>query len=338
MNLDVYFERKKDGGRSKNFFYEKLLFPYRILTDKNDYILYKKGIQNLEQYSYILIYDYSTKTAMKLMQISIRKHIPYYINCDGAFINHNFFKTLIKKYFISHASGCFANGIHAKKYFIHYGAKEENIYLHNFSTLFEKDILPVCIPATEKAILKQKLGLENKKTVITVGQFIYRKGFDILLKAWERLSYDANLIILGGGEKEDEYWDFIATHHLTNVTLLGFKAFDEVLEYFKACDLFALPTREDIWGLVINEAMASGLPVITTDQCIAGLELIDNGKNGYIVPVDNVEILREKIQCVLENDTLASSMGKASLERIRPYTIENIASSHIAVLQQQYGE
>ena len=62
-----------------------------------------------------------------------------------------------------------------------------------------------------------------------------------------------------------------------------------------------MPTREDIWGLVINEAMAYGLPIITTDNCLAGLELIKNEENGYIIPVNNTELLAQyaKLQLII---------------------------------------
>ena len=68
------------------------------------------------------------------------------------------------------------------------------------------------------------------------------------------------------------------------------------------------------------------LPVITTDQCVAGLELIRDGENGYIVPVDDNEALTQRIQDVLEGDF--ARMGAAALETIRPYTVENMVQAH----------
>lgn len=339
-NLTVCFETKHDSSRNASW-YEKNVANFQCVSLRNWDAPAGKirwGVTQmiaLHQPDVCISYEYSTPTAMVFMQQCRMRHIPYFINCDSAFIHHDFLKDMVKRHFISNATGCLANGTHAKEYFLYYGGKEENIFLHHFSTLYEKDILPTCVTLEEKAALKQKLGFENRKTVITVGQFIHRKGFDVLLKAWEIMPTDVNLIILGGGEKEGEYQQFIETHHLTNITLLGFKPFSEVLEFLKACDLFVLPTREDIWGLVINEAMACGLPVITTDRCIAGLELISNGENGYIVPVEDVDALAEKMACILENDTLAAAMGRASLERIRPYTIEQIAQTHQAVLKAQ---
>ena len=88
-----------------------------------------------------------------------------------------------------------------------------------------------------------------------------------------------------------------------------------------------LPTREDIWGLVINEAMAQGLPVVTTNRCLAGLTLVKNGENGYIVPVAGVEALKQAIEKGFEGDN-ASEFGRKSLEKIRNYTIERMAAEH----------
>ena len=90
-----------------------------------------------------------------------------------------------------------------------------------------------------------------------------------------------------------------------------------------------LPTKSDVWGLVINEAMAQGLPVVTTDGCVAGVELIENGVNGYIVPVDDNEALTEAIAKTLRGDY--RQMGRQALETIRPYTIENMVKAHVEI-------
>ena len=118
---------------------------------------------------------------------------------------------------------------------------------------------------------------------------------------------------------------------LTNVHFLGFMKKEKLLRYYQAADLFVLPTREDIWGLVINEAMAYGLPVITPDRCVAGLELVEDGVNGYIVPVGDVDALAEKIRQVFRGDP--AQMGAASLEKVRRYTIENMAKVHEEIFE-----
>ena len=114
---------------------------------------------------------------------------------------------------------------------------------------------------------------------------------------------------------------------------MGFKKKEKLADYYKAADLLVLPTESDVWGLVINEAMACGLPIVTTDRCVAGLELVEDGVNGYLVPVDDREALAEKIRLVLSADY--REMGVRSLEKIRPYTLENMARSHVEIFENE---
>ena len=79
--------------------------------------------------------------------------------------------------------------------------------------------------------------------------------------------------------------------------------------------------------------MANGLPVITTDKCVAGLELIKNGESGYIIPSENTVLLTEKINLILRDDSKRQQMAENALNTIRKYTIENMAKSHIEVLE-----
>ena len=166
--------------------------------------------------------------------------------------------------------------------------------------------------------------------ILAIGQMIHRKGFDVLLKAAKDLDPETGIYFVGGEAKE-EYWKLREELGLKNVHFLGFQKKERLAQYYKAADVFVLPTREDIWGLVINEALAYGLPTITTDRCVAGLELIEDGINGYVVPVEDADALAEKIQAVLASDL--GQMGKAALEKVRPYTLENMARTHAEIFE-----
>lgn len=109
---------------------------------------------------------------------------------------------------------------------------------------------------------------------------------------------------------------------------------EDLFRYYCASDIFVLPTREDVWGLVVNEAMAVGLPVITTDNCNAGLELIENEINGYIVPVESDKELGQKILYLLSDSSLCGSMSINNLKKIENFTIEKVAQSHIEVINK----
>ena len=150
----------------------------------------------------------------------------------------------------------------------------------------------------------------------------------MLLKACTKIPKEYGVYIVGG-EPTQKYLALKRRLDLDNVHFIGFRSKEELKEYYMAADLFVLPTREDIWGLVINEAMAYGLPVVTTDNCIAGLELVKDYENGFIVPVEDERVLANKINKILTDDDLRGKMAKNSLVKIKQYTIENMAESHI---------
>lgn len=329
----IFFETNKDQNRSPEWFIKNSQLNFEVLDNKISKENYKKALKNIKQYDAVLAYDFYLKSAMIAQLICIFNKIPYFINCDGAFINNNFIKKQIKSYFIKNARGCFASGIHAKKYFMYYGAKENNIYIHDFTSLHREDILKERVSDKEKTELKEILGLTGNKVVLSIGQFIERKGFDILLKSWMNLDEKYELVIIGGGTLETEYLNFIKKNRFKNVKIIGFKSKEEIKKYYKAADLFVLPTREDIWGLVINEAMANGLPVITTNRCIAGLELINNGENGFIIDVDDSKKLTNKIVRILEDSSLLIKISNNNLKKIKTNTVENIGKNHLYVIE-----
>ena len=92
-----------------------------------------------------------------------------------------------------------------------------------------------------------------------------------------------------------------------------------------------MPTRGDVWGLVINEAMSFGLPIVTTDKCVAGVELIENWKNGFLINVDDSEMLREKILTILSDEQLQHEMSVENVKQIENYTIEKMAERHLEI-------
>ena len=289
----------------------------------------KKG-----RFDSIVLGGYTQKTAMIAIEYMHLRKIPFWIEADGGMVKpDNPIKYRVKKHFIERATRWFATGPTVADYFTHYGADKSRIDLYPFSSLHEAEILSVLPTSEEKTALRKKLGLQGKHITLGVGQFIPRKGFDLLLKAWANLPLEETLCIVGQ-DAPREYLDLKESLHLENVQFVGFRKKEALWDYYKAADLFVLPTREDIWGLVINEAMACGLPVITTRNCVAGVELVENGVNGYVVPNEDIMALQEKIEWVLQEDALRETMGKANLEKIKPYTIENMARVHEKVLRE----
>lgn len=282
-----------------------------------------------KKYDAIVIGGYSSPTAILAMAYLRLRRIPFYMEVDGGLVRQEGkLKYFVKKSLVCLAKQWLSTGVHTTGYLVHYGAKKEKIQNYPFTSLYERDILSAPVSQEEKQVLRGELGISEKKMVLAIGQFIHRKGFDVLLHGAKNLSPDVGIYIVGG-EATEEYLKLREELGLVNVHFLGFQKKDRLSQYYKAADLFVLPTREDIWGLVINEALAYGLPTITTQRCVAGLELIEDGINGYVVPVEDDAALAEKIEAVLAADLEA--MSHAALEKIRPYTLENMARSHAEI-------
>lgn len=278
-------------------------------------------------YDHIIVTNFSDPTGILAITVLRIKKIPYIIESDGGFAGSGQgMKEAIKKWLLSGAKLYFSTGKTHDDYYLTYGAKKSELVRYPFSSLYDTDILEKPVTMQEKVLLRKKLGIIENKIILSVGQFIHRKGYDILFKALCQLDYSIGCYIIGGKPTE-EYIQMVKEYNLTNVHFIDFKLKDELNEYYKAADLFVLPTREDIWGLVINEAMAKGLPIITTDRCVAGLEMIQEESLGQIVPVEDSDVLATAIRHELNN--LSENKSINVLKKIKQYTIEQMTKVHL---------
>lgn len=286
-----------------------------------------------QKWDAIVVCGYAYPTIVLAMAWLRLHRIPFYMEVDGGLIREDSgYKYWFKRLLVSRASAWISSGRYTTNYLVHYGAREDAVYQYPFTSLWQREI-PAAVPtAEEKKQLRQTLEMPEEKIVLYVGRFDPKKGMDDLLQITPVLEQNTGIYFVGG-EPTEAHLSFCEAHGLHNVHFVGFKKKEALEAYYRASDLLVLPTKSDVWGLVINEAMAQGLPVITTDRCVAGLELVENGVNGYIVPVDDNEALTRAVRSALEQDY--RRMGRSSLEKIRPYTIENMAAAHVEIFSKQ---
>lgn len=333
VDLTVVYEA--EGARNQGIY-----FNWDISNVKNyNAIFLKKGdIEenkiNLKiinwlkiKWDCIFVTNYSYKTELvALLYLKIHR-IPYVMEVDGGNIKQeNIIKAIIKKILISGAKRYFSPSNQTDKFLKKYGAKEHQIVRYPFTSLLEKQILKYPICREEKNNIKKELGIKAEHVIVGVGQLIYRKGWDILLSLDQKI--EADIYIIGEGKLRAQYEMLIEENNLQNIHLVGFLSNEETTKYYQAADIFVLPTRYDVWGLVINEALANGLPVITTPKCVAGKELIKDNMNGYLVSTDNSLEMSDKINTLLLDENLRNDMCQGALKSIEEYTIENMVEIH----------
>lgn len=283
------------------------------------------------EYDDVVVTNFSSPTGLLAIAYLKMTRKRYFLESDGGFPSSTGLKSIIKHAIIGGAKGYFSTSDVHDEYYTAYGALPGQLIRYPFTSVYEREVL--LKPPTEECKLaaKRALGFSQKKLVLSIGQFIERKGFDVLLKSSPLLADDIAVCIMGG-EPTKEYKQLVDSLNLSMVEFVGFKKRAELNLYFVAADVFVLPTRHDAWGLVINEALAKALPVVTTDRCVAGLELVAKNGCGRIVPVEEVEALAREINLILSNTELRSEMQCNALEVGRRYTIERMAQRHVEVL------
>ncbi len=343
VELTVVFEAIGASNQGINFNYNlETIHSFKAVFlsdgDIKEKSVNKKIVQYLEgDFDEIVVGAYSYFTEMFALFWLKAKKKTYFLSTDGGLIkeNENLVKKWYKTFLISGAKGYFSPSKTSDEYLTYYGAKKERIHRYPFTSYGESKRLQRIVGAEEKSALRAKLGISEPVLILGVGQFIHRKGWDVLLKAMVNVPEDTALYIIGG-KNTREYENIIKETGLKHIYFKEFMDSENLAEYYKAADFFVLPTREDIWGLVINEAMNFGLPVITTTSCVAGLELVQEDENGYLIADIDSESGRQKLTLkiteLVANKSLRDRMAQASLDKAKEYSIEKMAERYYLII------
>ncbi len=170
--------------------------------------------------------------------------------------------------------------------------------------------------------VRARLGLRGKLVMLFVGQLVPLKGLMNLLEAWRGLPPEMMsstvLLVIGDGPQKAAIEAFLAGHLISNVHLLGQMPGHEVARHYHEADVFILPTLKDLFSLTVMEAMACGLPILTSIYNGAR-ELVREGENGHIFDAANPEEIRQAILAAWREKDKLAAMGRRSLELIQDY-------------------
>ena len=175
---------------------------------------------------------------------------------------------------------------------------------------------------------------DGKFRILYVGQIIPRKGVHYLIQAFNQLDIgNAELLLVGS--LDDTMRSFMEVALKENPRIKHFHHLPklELSQLYNSGSVFVLPSLADSWGLVVLEAMACGLPVIVTENVGSG-EAVEEGINGYIIPIRNVEALKEKLLYLFETPDVRARMSQAALRTIDNYTWERYGQGIIKVYKE----
>ena len=324
------------SSRKPCFHTEQLIQRGKLLKSAPDEF-YRRIIEN--GYDIYIVDGYSSPIKLKTIKTLLKHQKNVFINIDGIDVwreksASDIVKDSIKKRVFRSGAYFLCGSKIAAKTVIEGGADKSRVFVHPFTSLHQGDLITFAEKQSLRREYKQKLNKADQKIALAVGRFIPLKQYDRLIGAWENMPGDCYLYIIGGGEERANYEALIRSKKIANIELIDFIHPEKLREYFCAADLFVHTSSTETWGLVLNEAMAAGCPVIATDHCVGGVELIDDGKNGYLIKAGDVADLHEKMQKILTDDALRDQMAQNAIDTIAPYTYENLAATHLKIFRQ----
>ena len=222
--------------------------------------------------------------------------------------------------------GFLAIGTSNRRYYEHLGARAQDIFHAPLAVDNARFSSAAKLTADERASTLAEYGLSSSSPVVLfAGKLTRGKRADDLLSAAATLQAEGvalQLLIVGSGEMGAELESRARELAIRDVSFAGFVNQRQLPRIFGAADVFVLPAEGEAWGLVVNEAMCAGLPIIVASEVGCAPDLVPDGANGRVVPPGDVLALTAALRELVCDADLRSSMGQASRVIISSWGIE----------------
>ncbi len=276
------------------FFINPLLI-FKLLKDKKDVYIVGENPSNL----------FSTLATIIISKIYQKPLIIWSEAIEEDYRDKNTIQKIMdkicdkyRKLLYSQADSLIGYGEKPKQYLIRRGVNPEKIY----SGI---QVMP------EELLREPEKKNKDKKTILYLGYLNERKGVRYLIEAYKSLEdrKDWKLLIAGSGPAKSNLEKIAGEEK--DINFLGYVSEEEKADYYSKADIFVLPTLQDPWGLVVNEAMYYGCPIITTEAAGAS-QIVQKADNGIIVEPKNQKELREALDKLIKDEELRRKMSENS--------------------------
>jgi glycosyltransferase involved in cell wall biosynthesis len=225
---------------------------------------------------------------------------------------------------LSQVSACLTIGSHNRDFYRAYGVPEERLFSMPYAVDNQRFERAAREAAPGRERLRAELGLRpGRPVVLFASKFQPKKRARDLLEAALALGdrgVELELLLIGDGEERGPLERRAAGR--PGVRFLGFRNQTELPRFYDLADLFVLPSTYEPWGLVVNEAMASGTPVLASDRVGSARDLIEPGQNGWIFPAGDVAALTATLQTALSDREALARAGTLAAERMQRWNFD----------------
>jgi len=318
-DLTVLYERKRAKIRNENWT-KSVESNYNIeylgglkVKKENSFSL-KVFKYVFKKYDSVIIGCYNSPSQMLAILLFRLLRKNYILNIDGeVFIEGKGIKNRIKRFFLSGASAYLAAGEKCAQS-IRKISKDKQIVPYYFSSLTENEL-----ENNRNAVC------ERNGKVLVVGQYLYVKGLDVALNA-ARMDSDIQYKFIGMGDRTEEFISTYNADAISNIEFIPFLKKEDLEKEYKTCSLFVLPSRQECWGLVINEAASFGTPIVSTYGSGAAVEFLSDDFPQYLAIPDDSNDLHKCIKSALKSDKTEDYQAFLT-EKSKMYSIEHGVSA-----------
>lgn len=223
-------------------------------------------------------------------------------------------------------------GTRSRQFYESFGIPQKQLFFCPYSV--DNDFFKKLHPRADKESIRKKLRIPEKKPVILyAAKFIPRKRPQDCLKAFERISDKASLVMVGDGALRSELTEYAAAKKIPRVFFAGFKNQTEIADFYALADVFVLPSFFEPWGVVVNEAMCFGLPVITTDGVASAADLVRHRENGFVYPAGDIDRLSNYLNVLVSSPSERKRMGERSFQMISNWNYDCCVDNILAALE-----
>lgn len=291
------------------------------------------------RYDAVWVHGYATSTALQAILAARLLGIPVLIRAESTLFDRSRSRkrTAAKALFFGILKRCVSAvlsiGQANSAYWRHYFGEDIPIFPFHYSVdnaFFQQQCREASLRREE---FRETLGLEPGRSVILYASKLQtRKRCGDLLEAFLKLSSEKTiqpapyLLIVGDGEERAALEKRAKSAQHGDVRFLGFRNQTELPRFYDLCDVFVLASVDEPWGLVINEVMNAGKPVIVTDEVGCQRNLVEDGVNGCVIRARDVDGLAKALHRILADPERTRQMGLKSLERIQEFSFEQNVS------------
>lgn len=210
---------------------------------------------------------------------------------------------------------------------------KDNVLRH-YNVEKEINVIPVAYePVIFEKISRKDLGLdENLFYTVSIGRLVKRKGFEFLIKSIKNTPDNVHALIIGDGPEKKNLANLAKELNVSDrIHFLGFVSETKKFQYLQNSDIYVLPSLHEGFGIVLQEAMQVGLPIVSTDNG-GQVDFIKERKNGYLVHFGDVEALTGMIDKFRRDDQLKINFSEYNREEIKKFENKKICKEYLKIL------